>query len=205
MIDFGSTTEDKQALTLLSRRFVTKDSLIPVLYRYKDESIIIKLYDDTGNLYHEFNSALEVVMKNLEQNINRTGPDVPVEATSYERYLFDNFGEKAISKTTCWYGSPWSKVNEEVKKRVEYFIHGQSGYISDKYVNYDKTNGTACLDNYAEDTQLLEEIVVEYHVSGDYTTHTTYYGGSQAIVNERLVNSTEGTLFTLIVYRPATI
>ena len=148
-------------------RNVNSDTIIPTLYRYYKERFAVQIYNTNNELIQIFDLDLE---SKVEGSINHTD-DSP---NSEKRELRDSYAYRNTyndsNKTYYMFGASWLGDNENIKKRIDLFIRGESGYIGGQYVNYsnDKYNDfhEAIINKDIE----FEETFINYAISGDTWT-----------------------------------
>lgn len=137
---YDSIQYDKKANAQINKtveRYVNVDTIIPTLYRYSKENFCVKIYDarDINN-----SKLIQVFDINLENKVRRAVADdeAKVGATKNEQKI--NYAYKMIynnpNTPLYMFGAPWTGSTEDIKKRVDYFVDGQAGYINDVYVDY---------------------------------------------------------------------
>lgn len=166
-----------------TERVVGLDTVIPTLYRYYKENFCVKIYDGS--------KLLQIFDVNIETNLRSAIINTNASSTSDKVALKRDDALKKIynddSKPYCLFGAPWLGSTETIKQRIDFFIHGDAGYINNSYVDY-IGNGFATKVN--ENTKFKERFI-SYSYSG--STVTTDEG-------ETLVNGAKSKDKIVIIY-----
>ena len=161
-----NTASDEDIKTGKSR-VVNADTIIPTLYRYADEEFCVKIYDEGNNL-------IQVFDLDLEGKIQLASSDTKATESSTDAKQKENYALKKIyydsSKPYFMYGVPWldsntSEVNS-IKKRIDFFVNGDAGYIGEHYVDYTNNKFHQAL---SED-KTFKETFISYIWSGETLT-----------------------------------
>lgn len=170
---------------LLTTRIVSKEAIIPVLYRYMIESLTIKIYDKTDNpdspinmqedLNQIFFHAYEESFKRNKEKIGKEG------TTNFDKEYIKIFDKNkdGAEPPAYLYNVPWEHDNSLAQQRVEYYIHGLKGFI--KGVEVDYKNSTIAKD---DGTGKYKEIVIEYPYNGEVTQELEYVENQVYLQNE---------------------
>lgn len=175
---------------LLTTRIVSKDTIIPVLYRYPIESLTIKIYDKTNNnnspidmkndLEQLFFNAFEKSYKIYRQNVEKTndmlreGQKGPTDFDKVYKEIFDKPDSKAYL-----YNVPWANSPSDVQQRVEYYINGIKGFINGVEVDY--TDSLIAKDS---GRGKYKEIIIEYPYNGEVRQELDFVGNQVYLENE---------------------
>lgn len=214
ILDNINKNSNNTTISKFGRRYVTSDSIIPVLYRYSKENLMIKIYEKQGNnlkLYHMFNTTLEQQLMNILDKLQKDSngkyiSDDYKNLSTYEKdYLLKYFNEGDKNpnpnnlnydvQPTYMFRVPWRDRAEDIKKRVEYFVNGISGYINGIKVDYSKNN----LKELSKNNALFEEIVIEYYADGEYTIDSDYIG-NEVITNTEISDTMKTKKVIEIIY-----
>ena len=117
-----------------TERLVNTDTIIPTLYRYYKENFCVKIYGTDGNLIQIFDVNLEGRVNNAIADTEATeSADDPKHVTNYAlKKVYNDKDEDGY----YLFGAPWLGSTENVKKRIDLFVHGKAGYINNEYVDY---------------------------------------------------------------------
>ena len=108
-----------------SDRFVSAETIIPVLYRYYKENFCVKIYGVDGKLIQVFDVK-------LEGDVHLAVADTNVSPKNDSLKALYNDSNKNI----YMFGAPWLGSTKSVKTRVDYFVNGQVGFINNQPVDY---------------------------------------------------------------------
>ena len=115
-------------------RIVSAETIIPTLYRYYKENFCVKIYDAAGNL-------LQIFDVNFEGKLHSSIGDTNATSTATTPASKANYAYKQIyndsSKPYYMFGAPWLGSTDSIKKRIDFYVNGKSGYINNTYVNYE--------------------------------------------------------------------
>lgn len=169
-----------------TERVVGLDTVIPTLYRYYKENFCVKIYDVDGS------KLLQIFDVNIETNLRSAIINTNASSTSNDPSLIrDDALKKVYNDDTtlyCLFGAPWLGSTETIKQRIDFFIHGDAGYINNSYVDYSSNDGFAA--KVDENTKFKERFI-SYSYSG--STVTTDEG-------ETLVNGAKSKDKIVIIY-----
>ena len=146
-------------------RLVNGETIIPLLYRYADESFAIQIYNKDDELVQIFDLDLEGKVAAADGDTN-----AKPTATEYEHisnYAYNQIYNNASNKNYYFFGVPWLNNKENIKQRVDLFINGQDGYIDDRYVNYKDNEFKIALDKNIQ----FKENFINYTWSGETMTN----------------------------------
>lgn len=189
---------DSDLPKVLSTRLVKKDTIIPVIYRYSLESLLIKIYDDKPynglefvkgkTLDQMFYKSFEMSFKTYKSKIKKMG----ASASTYDKEYLKLFDDK--KSPAYLYNVPWTNEHSQVQQRIEYYIHGQKAFINGVEVDY--SNSLIAKD---DGTGEYREIVLEYPYDGVVKQELDYLGDQVYLENE-VVQEQVGHKNTEIIY-----
>ena len=147
--------DDDNNNTSNSYKIVSIDSIIPVLYKYYQESYTVRIEDTDGTLLQLFDTT-------VEGEVNTANTLLASQRTDKQKALLSLYGE---SSTANLYGAPWiGSTNKDTKERIDMYISGKSGYINNTWVDYSSNN----LNSYKGSQ--FREIFSQYTYEGDTVT-----------------------------------
>ena len=123
---------DDQDIKSGTARVVNAETIIPTLYRYYKENFCVKIYDANDNLIQIFDINLEGKVNN---SLGDTNAKLERNSTESANYAYQKLYNDKDQKYYL-FGAPWLGSTESMKKRVDYFINGTSGYINNTFVDY---------------------------------------------------------------------
>lgn len=171
---------------LLTTRYVTKDAIIPVLYRYMVETICVKIYDGSVDLDHldqMFFSAFEKDIEKYKENvfIKDNGNKGNTIENPFNKKYYETFCVKSTQnpKKAYMYDAPWKYSQADSQQRVEYYINGVKGFINGTQVDY--SNSLIAKD---DGTGLYKEIIIQYPYDGVVKQDLDYIENQVYLENE---------------------
>lgn len=183
---------------VLTTRLVKKDVIIPVIYRYMVESLVVKIYDNKPQsvglnliegktLDQMFYKSFEMSFKTYKSKVEKK------DATNrYDKEYLKLFEEK--NSPAYLYNVPWTNEHSQVQQRIEYYINGQKAFINGIEVDY--SNSVLFKDK--GDGEYLE-IVLEYPYDGVVQQQLDYIGNQVYLENE-VIKEQVGHKNTEIIY-----
>ena len=163
---------ENNVITASVERYVDLDTIIPTLYRYDKENFCVKVYDARTNPNN--GTLLQVFDVNLEGRVRDAISDDDAKIDSISNSNKVNYALKQTSNNPAtrrniyMFGAPWTGNTENIKKRVDYFINGDAGYIKDVYVDY--TNNpfhTIIRESETNENIRFKERFINYSFSGN--------------------------------------
>lgn len=112
-------------------RFVSAETIIPVLYRYYKENFCVKIYGVDGKLIQVFDVKLEGDVHLAVADTKVTGDTYQIKKNLSLKKLYDD-----KSRKTYMFGAPWLGSTKSVKTRVDYFVNGEAGFINNQPIDY---------------------------------------------------------------------
>lgn len=149
LLDTVSTTNYYDNLEVShgnDRREVGVDTIVSTLYRYYKERYAVKIYDDYDDdgeveLIQVFDLKLENEIYTasragaLDKVITHASSDKDKKIAQLSKSIYNT-----PSNSAYLFGAPWmGNSNEYTLARIDYFLHGTTGYINDTLVEYGKT------------------------------------------------------------------
>lgn len=189
ILEKDSTNPSDNKKELLTTRYVTKDAIIPVLYRYMVETITIKIYDkdvDLDHLDQMFFSAFEKDIEKYKENvfIKRDGTKGNIIEDPFNRKYYETLCVKPTTpgtKKAYLYGAPWKYSQSDSQQRVEYYINGIKGFINGTQVDYSDS-----LIAKDDGSGLYKEIIIQYPYDGVVKQDLDYIGNQVYLENEAI-------------------
>ena len=148
--------DDDNNNTSNSYKIVSIDSIIPVLYKYYQESYTVRIEDTDGTLLQLFDTT-------VEGEVNTANTLLASQRTDRQNALLSLYGD---SGEACYmFGAPWiGSTNKDTKERIDMYISGKSGYINNTWVDYSSNY----LNQYKNNQ--FREIFSQYTYEGDTVT-----------------------------------
>ena len=151
----------------ITTRVVSKETIIPTLYRYYKENFAVQIYDKNDKLVQVFDL-------NIEGKVRKAAGTISSARTGEQRALISLYGVTDKNDgihnegiNPYLYEAPWiGNTNKDIKKRLDLYIGGEVGYINGTRVDYTKNNLKTLISN---GPKFIEQFT-EYTYKGDTIT-----------------------------------
>lgn len=150
-------------------RIVNAETIIPILYRYADEQFCVKIYNSSNELIQIFDLDLENKVQTAISDTKAT--DNSPWDEQKRNYAYKKIYNDVSEKGYYLFGAPWLGNKENIKKRIDFFVNGESGYIGNQYVNYRNNDFYNALKSTTSTSKVqFKERFVSYSWSGETMT-----------------------------------
>ncbi len=161
-------------------RSVGIETIIPTLYRYKQEGFTVKILDASGNELQVFDGAIEsmIASNNGSSDTVLSNKLTSEEYNNYKKY--NNPNEESYMAGAQW--ATGDTNNSKLLERINSYIYGTENSFEN--LNYDNNN----LMELSNDGKIkFNESYLEYNTSGKYKSDSfgnwfTIVDGEQKVI-----------------------